>query len=154
VGRDAPPTARAPDLAFSDTLPGLRPGLVAEAPRVPAPRAGDPVRRYHRYPLIVAVHLSSAHNFFAAQARNISAGGLFVATDAPLPVGERVEVQFTLPGLEQVYAARCTVRWLRRASGLGGSPPGMGLSFEELAPEVAAAVEAFLAHREPIAVTR
>lgn len=152
--RGFPQTVRRHEAACADTLPGVLTGYEATRPSLPVVREGRTPRRCQRYPIVVQVHLSSAHNFYTAEARNISAGGLFVATAEPLPVGTAVEVQFTLPDLLHVYTARCTVRWLRRAGGLGDLAPGMGLSFEDLGPEVAEAIQAFLAHREPIAVSR
>jgi uncharacterized protein (TIGR02266 family) len=104
-------------------------------------------RRLERFPMRVDVHFSSAHNFFTGSSRNLSKGGLFVATFRPAPVGQLLKLTFTLPGLNEC-SVMCEVRWVRPPG--EGAEPGMGLRFIGLDPETEEAMEAFIAHREPI----
>ena len=104
-------------------------------------------RQFERYPLRVDITLSSPHNFFTGDSENISRGGLFVATHTPEPVGQRLEVTFTLPGLDLPSTVPCEVRWVREGQ---AGVPGMGLRFLQIDRETEAAIDAFLTHREPI----
>lgn len=107
----------------------------------------DDNRQFQRYPLRVDVTLSSPHNFFTGGSENISRGGLFVATSTPEPVGQRLEVTFTLPGLDLPSTVPCEVRWVRERE---AGEPGMGLRFLQIDRETESAIDAFLARREPI----
>ncbi len=50
-----------------------------------------------RAPIEVRVDLKTGNETFAATTRNLGVGGLFVATDRQLRVGERVTVELSLP---------------------------------------------------------
>ncbi|MCC6749821.1 MAG: TIGR02266 family protein [Deltaproteobacteria bacterium] len=111
----------------------------------------DSRRRSRRFPARVEVNYGSEHNFYTGFMENLSGGGLFVATHQPARLDEMVEVTFTVPGLEQACTAICRVRWLREHNPQApDTVAGMGLEFHELDPEVRAAVELFIRHREPI----
>lgn len=80
----------------------------------------------------VQVELRGPFGRRAAVATTLGAGGLFVATDAPLPVGETLEVAFQLPddGVRRRIDAR--VAWtlpVERAGPDRGA--GMGLAFTD-----------------------
>lgn len=99
----------------------------------------------------VDVNYSSDHNFYTGFLDNISSGGLFVATHAPATIGEELEVQFTVAGLERDCTALCQVRWTRDHNpDFPEFPAGFGCQFLQLDPEVRAALELFIRHREPI----
>jgi uncharacterized protein (TIGR02266 family) len=110
----------------------------------------DQGRRFERFPMRVDVNYSSAHNFYAASAENISMGGIFVATFRVEPVGQLLNITFTVPGLSKPCTVPCEVRWHRMRGEVPGGVPGMGLRFLYLDPEARAVIEAFIAHREPI----
>jgi uncharacterized protein (TIGR02266 family) len=104
-----------------------------------------------RFPLEVEVTYQSEHNFYTGLASNLSTGGLFVATHQPATLGDILEVTFTLPGLDHVCTARCEVRWTRDFDPNNLEvPPGLGLRFTELEPQVWSCIELFVRHREPI----
>jgi uncharacterized protein (TIGR02266 family) len=89
-------------------------------------------------------------NFFTGFARDLSDGGLFVATFDTLPVGSALDVGFDLPDGTHIEA-RARVRWVRDlVEGTADAWPGIGLCFEDLPPEAAAAIERFMSAREPI----
>lgn len=100
----------------------------------------------------VAVDWRSEHNFYTGLTQNISEGGLFVATNQLKPIGSRIQVRFSLPGIATPIAVETEVRWVREATALkkieGGQ--GMGLRFLDLPPEAAAAVRSFLRGRESL----
>jgi hypothetical protein len=78
-------------------------------------------RRQVRVPYVIEVTLSSEHNFWTGFTENLSEGGVFLATPREVPLGTQV--------LE--------VRWVRAANAVEqGSPPGLGVRFVNLDPEL------------------
>jgi uncharacterized protein (TIGR02266 family) len=146
VEKPAPPLDSAP----------LAPTLEVIAPMATAPLADDQPsaesqRHFPRLPLTVEVTFTSEHNFYTGFLQNISCGGIFVATYEIINIGQKVELEFSLPGLEGHCLTRCEVRWLRDYNPLSPETiPGMGLRFIELQEHVRVAVERFLRQRDPI----
>jgi CheY-like chemotaxis protein len=69
-------------------------------------------RRYYRCPLQISIHLSgSSRSEFVATSVNISEGGMALASLVPLPVGERVNLNLTLPGAERTTTISAEVCW-------------------------------------------
>jgi len=69
----------------------------------------------------------------------VSATGAFIHSDLLLPVGTEVEMTFTLPdGVDQVTAHGRIIRVHEN-----GRRPGMGVSFERVAPEARASLRAY-----------
>ena len=56
-----------------------------------------------------------------AEARDVSLGGMYIETSAPLPYGTAVRVYLRLPGLKQETRIDSIVRW--------AEPTGMGVQF-------------------------
>jgi len=105
-------------------------------------------RRVHvRAELAVEVSFKSEHNFFTGFSRDISRGGLFVATRDVRQIGEKLRVKFTLPGTG-VFDVEAEVRW--SSGGGGGEQPGMGLQFLNLPKSAEDAIVAFVAQRQSI----
>lgn len=93
----------------------------------------------------VEVTLESDHNFYTGFTHNISAGGLFIATEQIFSVGTELSVRFALQGESSPIEAEVIVRWVRESG-----TPGMGVQFISL-PEVASrAINGFLTKRETI----
>lgn len=86
-----------------------------------------------------------------AARKNISTGGVFVATENVRPVGDRLALTFTLPGATQPVSVQSEVRWTREeASSEPADPPaGMGLRFVGISWWAAVAIETFLKEQEP-----
>ena len=108
------------------------------------------VRASERFDLEVKVDLESDHNFYTGLTQNISAGGLFIATNAIRRIGDRITLKFFLPGSTEPLAVETEVRWIRENSALhrvdGAS--GMGVRFINLTPEASAAINAFIQARD------
>jgi uncharacterized protein (TIGR02266 family) len=96
------------------------------------------------------VTFESDSNFFMGFGENISEGGLFVATHSLREVGSRLTITFELPGSSRTLRVMAEVRWVRLYSESSDSPPGLGLSFVDLAPDDAAAITQFVRQRAPI----
>lgn len=125
----------------------------ASAPPPPPPQPGpddDERRRQGRYGLKVFVGLESEHNFYTGFSRNISRGGLFIATHEVLDIGQEVELLFQLPSGATVHT-HGQVTWIRPYD--PDKPdqfPGMGVKFVDLSPDEASQIRTFLDDREPI----
>lgn len=66
---------------------------------------------------------------FSGVSQNIGLGGMFVATDRRLSVGQRCTVEFTLPDHIRPVSVDAEVRWVREAD---DRPLGAGLRFVNL----------------------
>jgi uncharacterized protein (TIGR02266 family) len=112
-----------------------------EVPQFTERRDGD------RISIALEVALTGHSEFFTGITGDIARGGLFVSTYRTLEIGTSVDLVFSLPSGSTIKTTG-TVRWLRPAS--AGAEPGLGISFDSLAPEDRAHVEAFCAERAPL----
>ncbi|HXU01186.1 MAG TPA: TIGR02266 family protein [Polyangia bacterium] len=110
------------------------------------------VRASERFDLEVKVDLESDHNFYTGLTQNISAGGVFIATHHLRKIGDRITLNFTLPGSAKTISVETEVRWIRENSALqraeGGT--GMGVRFINLSAEAKTAIDSFLESRESL----
>jgi uncharacterized protein (TIGR02266 family) len=108
-------------------------------------------RANRRIELEVEIGMESDHNFYTGLTRDISSGGIFVATGVTYEVGERVNISFSLPGRDEPLRVEAQVRWVRdpRTVRTDGAE-GMGLKFVNLTPEARAAINEFLDKRDSI----
>lgn len=99
-----------------------------------------------RAPILVRkVRVEENRRVFFGYAKNLSRGGLFMATVNPLEPGTRVRVELTLPPLgSRALTCDCEVVWKRHYH--AGSPhePGMGLRFVDLSEEDATTIDAWV----------
>ncbi len=81
-------------------------------------------RRYPRVPLDVTVEFlaSGVEKRVAAKSKDISLGGMFFETTAPLAYNDKLVVYVTIPGEKAPFALSGTVRWV--------GPTGMGVQFD------------------------
>ena len=95
--------------------------------------------------------LASESNFFTGFSGDLSEGGVFVATyEALLPPGTEVELALALPDRPPLRVPG-VVRWVREHNDrTPGVFPGMGIAFQAIDPQAAAAIRSFLQHREPL----
>lgn len=98
----------------------------------------------------IELDLHSEHNFYIGFSANISDGGLFVATYRPHAVGDRLAVEFTLPGLDESIEAKVEVRWVREPRFGDDVAPGFGAAFVELSDHAKSLVERYVNQRAPI----
>jgi uncharacterized protein (TIGR02266 family) len=106
-------------------------------------------REHSRFSVDLDVTVGSDHNFYAGFAENLSAGGVFIATHNLKPVGSKIELSVNLPEGVQVRAAG-EVRWIRVFNEQSDMPPGMGVKFLDVDGGAVAAINAFLARRDPL----
>jgi len=89
-----------------------RSGLIAAArlePREGRAAVEIPVRFHHEDEVVRAV------------AKNISVGGMFIATASPVAYGTTISVEMPLPGMAELATISATVRWM--------NDEGMGVQF-------------------------
>jgi uncharacterized protein (TIGR02266 family) len=106
-----------------------------------------PEQRAHaRTVLEVEVSFETESHFFAGLTRDISEGGLFLATYRPLAVGARVSLSLSLP--DGALEVTGTVRWSRDAN--EGSAPGVGIAFDPLDETATKRINRFCELRAPL----
>ena len=87
-----------------------------------------------RAPLIVEkIPIEEGQKTFFGYAKNISRGGIFIATVNPRQLGEVFTIELTLP-LDPRHSIRCRseVIWKRHFQKKDRHEPGMGLRFLDL----------------------
>jgi uncharacterized protein (TIGR02266 family) len=101
--------------------------------------------REPRHEVTITVDYASKDVFLAGRVTNISRGGLFIASDTPLPIDAEVAITLTLPDLGIGMNAKGRVAWnydIRK-----GSPrllTGSGIRFTEISPDDRMILEAYL----------
>jgi len=101
---------------------------VAAAPPPAAALPPEPVRRHHpRYAAALQVLLHSVDDLRVLYTRNISKGGLFVATTLPVAEGTSLKVSVVHPKSREQFTFEAVVR--RRST---GPEPGIALEFVEV----------------------
>lgn len=101
----------------------------------------------HRVRVEVDVGVLSESNFYTGVAADVSAGGVFVSTPTPLPVGTDVALYFSL-GDGATLHAEAVVRWIRAKT--SDLPAGMGVAFTRLSEDDRRTIADFCAHRPPL----
>jgi len=78
----------------------------------------------------------SLDDFVARYGADVSAGGIFIRTKQPLGVGSALHFDFSLADGSPLMTGLGTVVWVREPEpSRAGSIPGMGVRFDQLAPE-------------------
>ncbi len=95
-------------------------------------------RRAHpRMHVVAKVEVEAKGRSFVAVVRNISAGGMHIYTANPAALDDRLQLVFSLPDSEKTIRVRGVVRSVLPNS-------AMGVEFEDLSAEDAAAIRAFV----------
>jgi uncharacterized protein (TIGR02266 family) len=86
---------------------------------------------------LLVVRVSSAEkNIFFGYAKNISRGGMFIATINPRKIDEEFPISFKFPGDETEVNCLCRVAWTREYDPDSKREPGMGIRFLNLDPDM------------------
>lgn len=83
------------------------------------------LRRYVRMPIVTEVSAQAGAMRFTAYTQEISAGGMSMTAAPKLPVGQQLQLSFSLPNGDKVQVS-ASVCWLRE------SDAGMGARFDPL----------------------
>jgi type IV pilus assembly protein PilZ len=101
-----------------------------------AAMGGDDRRSFERFPTSFRVDVRSADHFLYAYVTNISEMGIFVRTDAPLPIGTELALLLAPDDDDVPFEVRGCVTWINPVREHGENlNPGMGIRFEDLTPE-------------------
>ena len=93
-------------------------------------RAAVERRRSERAPVVVRIEYATVDALFSDFTRNINEGGIFVETDEPIPLDQKVDLKLRLPGSnELVHACGRVVRVEPTSPTSAG---GIAIEFEEL----------------------
>jgi uncharacterized protein (TIGR02266 family) len=87
-------------------------------------------RRDSRLPAKLAISYRTQGAFLVAYSVNLSKGGIFLESSAPLPVGTEVTLRLDVPDVG-AFDLIGQVAWVRQASP-DGLPDGMGIQLREL----------------------
>lgn len=101
-------------------------------------------RRQGRLPVEVKVDYRTVGSFITDYTKDISQGGMFVATSLPLEVGERVRLRLTLPGHQLPFALEGVVRWNSSVHDKDRTP-GMGIEFTNFGEDLKDELSRFVA---------
>lgn len=108
------------------------------------------LRQHPRKGYKLKLGLNTTHNFYTGFTGNISEGGLFIATEAPLEIGRTISLRFTLPNSALEIQVDGEVRWVKDSFAAGAnSLPGMGIRFINLDAKSRKLIEDFVEKREP-----
>lgn len=108
-------------------------------------------RRWERADVSLAVVCRSRAEVVCDLARKLGAGGMFVETTSPRPVGSRVDLQFNLPGLEEPVEISGRVAWVGEFG--PDRPGGMGIAFDTLGDELRSHLDHLVRSMRPPAVS-
>lgn len=90
-------------------------------------------RQHPRLDLQIEVDINSEHNFYTGFTRNISEGGLFIATSQIHDLGTILDFTFTLHPDPEPIKVRGKVRWVREFNQFTDDMPcGIGIQFIDL----------------------
>jgi len=91
-------------------------------------------RHSERENIKIPVDYSAVDAFFSEFTTNINEGGMFIETESPAALDSVVQLQVRLPDLERPIKLGGRVAWI--SDGKADSPPGMGIEFQDLTPEL------------------
>lgn len=88
-------------------------------------------RQFTRLPVNLMIDYQVLDQFLYDYATNLSLGGVFIRSSNPLPVGTKLRVQFSLPGLKQMVVTWGEVAHVVEERAKEGFT-GMGIRFDDL----------------------
>ncbi|HEY5921845.1 MAG TPA: TIGR02266 family protein [Kofleriaceae bacterium] len=95
-------------------------------------------REHPRMPYAVQVEFRTPSSFLVAYSVNLSRGGLFLETDADIPTGALMTLDFSVPG-SGTTSLNGVVAWRRGNDNEG--PHGIGVEFQDVAPQLGALID-------------
>jgi len=102
-----------------------------KAAAVVSAAAKEANRAHTRLPVNLLIDYQVLDQFLYDYATNISLGGVFIRSQNPLPVGTKLRVQFSLPGLEETVVTWGEVAHVIEERAKEGFR-GMGIRFDDL----------------------
>src|SRR5437764_15265501 len=91
-------------------------------------------------PYAVQVEFRTASSFLVAYSMNLSRGGMFLETDADIPTGALMTLDFNVPGAGTT-SLNGAVAWRRSLDEASAGPPGIGVEFQDVAPQLGTLID-------------
>jgi uncharacterized protein (TIGR02266 family) len=113
----------------------------------------DEKRRDTREPVTLFVEYEGADDLVGDFTENLSSGGTFVATNRELPIGTRIHLVLSFPGLLEPISIEGTVRWTRTDGEDGDGGAGIEFASGPSRDQLAAVVDR-IRSRDPRTVSR
>ncbi|MBK8013723.1 MAG: response regulator [Deltaproteobacteria bacterium] len=103
-------------------------------PRSASPSAVAPTqRRMRRVPCHFSMSIRNGGKVYTSQTLDISHGGIFLATEEMLQIGELIDMTFQLPDSNHAVEAVGRVAW-QNTGAQPGTPIGFGVKFSRIDP--------------------
>lgn len=87
-------------------------------------------RRTERAPVVVRIEYATVDALFSDFTRNINEGGIFVETEEPIPLDEKVDLKLRLPVSNELVHVQGRVVRVEQATAT--SAAGIAVEFEQL----------------------
>ena len=87
-------------------------------------------RRSNRAPVVVRIEYSTVDALFSDFTRNINEGGIFVETEEPVPLDQKVDLKLRLPGSSELVRVQGRVVRVEQATATEAG--GIAVEFGEL----------------------
>jgi len=91
-------------------------------------KSGAERRKFPRADIMLKVRYHHAKDFLADYTENISAGGVFIATEEQFEMGTELDFEVSFPGLLDPIPLKGKVKWCRPARS-AEEPAGIGVQF-------------------------
>jgi uncharacterized protein (TIGR02266 family) len=98
-------------------------------------------RVFQRIPYVVKVEFRTPSSFLVAYSINLSRGGIFLETEHTAAIGDRIALEFTVPGLGPIQLTG-RVAWQRAAG--PDAPPGLGIQFQGIDDELGQVIDGLI----------
>ena len=125
-----------PKRSDSDAPPAVDINSVRALSDEVSPSSDVERRQSERVSVTWSVDCETEDTFLYASISNISEMGIFVRTEAPLPIGTTIVLRFASPEQSETFCLKGTVQWANRTSAFRETiNPGMGIRFINLQPD-------------------
>jgi hypothetical protein len=124
-------------------LPAGRPRSITQTIRVQDVDRRSSPRHSVEIPLLYASDTLS----FDAMARDLSQGGIFIASELLDPIGTRCNITILPDGSPPIAFSGVVCHVVEEETGLGGRPPGLGIKFTDVTSEAERWLKVYLGHR-------
>ena len=99
----------------------------------------------HRIPIQLLVDYRADGHYLFDFCRDLGAGGVFIQTSQPLPLGSTVDLTFTIPDSKETLSTKGKVIWVQSdGSERDEASPGMGVQFENFSADQRKILEQFV----------
>jgi len=107
-------------------------------------------REEERVPIPSDVELRTMANLTTAAGSDVSVGGIYMIAPEEYPIGEVLDLEFSVEDVDRTFEARGEVKWRQRQPIGDRERYGHGVEFTELDSADRQILEAFVESREPI----